>query len=161
MGLDAFASFPVLRLAGILEWGGGGLWVLLLSTYGACVFVLGIAVARTGTKRSLSPQLALWAPILVAVLAVAMDLLTRGRLIEWWEIHFQWSRPNISNLAYAFGHQLVWIGVSTVLVIGAAIGGRRWQWWFVGVGLLAIPVVILFGTIPAIIGYRAASLPDE
>lgn len=176
VGLLLFAAFPVLRLAGILEWGSGGLWVLLLSTYGACILIWGIFVVRTETGRPLTPKRALLIPLLVTAMAIATDLLTRGRLIEWWvDSRFQGPLHNLNVFGSRF-QQLEHIGASIYVVLGAAARSEQWPWVLVSVGLILgvswmlelIPygslmfvLVAIFGIVPAIIGYRAAPRLDE
>lgn len=176
VGLLTFAAFPVLRLAGILEWGGGGLWVLLLSTYGACVLVWGVYVLRTETKRPLTPKRALLIPLLVIAMAGATDLFTRGRLIEWWmDSQPQGALAHLDTLGARF-NQLIQIAASTYVVLGAAIRSEQWPWVLASVGLIlgvswmlelvptaswAFTGVAVLGIVPAIIGYRATSSPDK
>lgn len=176
IGLVMVAAFPALLLSEFINrLGGVGLYVFS-TTFGVCVLVWGVYILRTSESRPLTPMRALWIPILVAVVFVVIDLTTRARLLNWWTAPYSLlSGSNIGLLAWSFP-RLEFIAGSTFAALGAAVQRRGWRAALPAIVLILsiiwlmyqqthpgqpVLAVSLVGIVPFIIGYLAATLPED
>lgn len=174
LGLVALVAYPAFFVTVLFEDGladASDLGKLLMLT-GACIVVWGSVVYRTGKLRSLTPARAVIIPLLVLGMAITMDTLTDGTLIEI----LLGGHPGgltVGNLSLSL--PMVVIGASLFPLLGTAVRQRRIAWLLAGILLVLIAfdvssqwpytegmpyLITIVGALPAAFGFLVAE-PSE
>lgn len=175
LGLVALVAYPAFFVTVLFDDGladDSDLGKLVMLS-GACIVVWGWFAYRTGTLRSLTPERSVIIPLLVVGMAITMDTLTDGTIIEI----LLGGHPGgltVGNLSLSL--PMVVIGASLFPLLGTAVRQRRIAWLLAGILLVLIAfdvssqwpytegmpyLITIVGALPAAFGFLVSGTGQD